>query len=80
MFFIIYKLSLIYKLYIMIKIINVELIQPYWIKKAENDTYWYECPALNNFISDGWKIKDWNISGRDCVFILEKFEKINKLK
>lgn len=66
----------------MIKVIDIELNNPKcWITKSEklsenqedlDKIIWYECPALNKFISDGWKINDWKMVEHDAIFILEK--------
>ena len=62
----------------MIKVIDIELNPKCWITKSENSEepdkkiIWYECPALNKFISDGWKINDCKMSEHDAIFILEK--------
>lgn len=66
----------------MIKVIDIELNPKCWITKSEKlsenseepdkKIIWYECPALNKFISDGWKINDCKMSEHDAIFILEK--------
>lgn len=41
-----------------------------------NDMAYYESPVLENFLKDGWTIKDWKMAksrnGSDWTFILEK--------
>lgn len=65
----------------MIKVINVRLANYCWEYEAISDDYcYYECPALNKFIDDGYAIKDFKIANDNCIFILEKPDKKEKKK
>ena len=59
----------------MIKVIDIDLYNGSWVEcninNAPNTTFW-ESPVINNFLNNGWSIKDWKITDKDCIFIFEK--------
>lgn len=63
----------------MIKVIVLELNQNCWegVNVNNNEKFCYfESPAINKFLSEGWQIKDWKIAKSDIIFILEKTPEI----
>ena len=56
----------------MIKVINLGLYDGSWKESIINDITYFESPVINQFINDGWSIKDWKLSGKECIFIFEK--------
>ena len=59
----------------MIKVIDIKFTDFCWKEKEfSNDSNYsyYESPIIEQFLADGWNIKDFKVSENNCVFILEK--------
>lgn len=57
----------------MIKVINIKNENFCWeCIDIDNNYCYYECPALNKFLGEGWSIKDWKPESNGAIFILEK--------